>query len=41
MTGLATLAAVSERATVRDFTAAARRIAEEIIPGLEVPDAGR
>jgi probable F420-dependent oxidoreductase len=25
----------------RDFTAAARRIGEEIIPGLEVPDAGR
>jgi probable F420-dependent oxidoreductase len=25
----------------RDFTGAARRIAEEIIPGLEVPDAGR
>jgi alkanesulfonate monooxygenase SsuD/methylene tetrahydromethanopterin reductase-like flavin-dependent oxidoreductase (luciferase family) len=25
----------------RDFTGAARRIALEIIPGLEVPDAGR
>ena len=24
-----------------DFTGAARRILEEIIPGLEVPDAGR